>query len=156
MTNGTEQSGWDGPMELDWGYELDTLRDLLARFAPADSMALRNDLRKPSTTTLNHDRTVIAIEIKPPNLSWQYAKIQDQGGKPYDIIKAKGPGHVMRAFIDGKIRYFTKRAAIPATNYVDKAVAAWSATKSFVTIKWRTGRAGQGLRTPREAMKESQ
>ena len=158
MTNGTGQDGWDGPIELDWGYQLDSLRDLLATFAPADSMALRQDLRRPTTTTLNHDKTEITIKIDPPSLSYRYARIQDEGGiiPPYDIIKAKGAGHVMRAEIpsgSGNIRFFTRRKGftLPGFQYVDRAVAAWFAIRSSVVIKWREGRAGQGLRTQRGA-----
>ena len=137
MANTTGQSGWDGPVEMDWDYELNMLRELLATYAPVDTTALRRDLRQPSTTTLNQDKTEITISIEPPSLSWKYARIQDEGGviRPYKCPKARyqtkyylrgatsrervGTGvysastgkqksWVMRAEIGGQTRFFTK------------------------------------------------
>ncbi len=147
MTNGTKQSGWDGPLQMDWDFQLSPLRDLLATFAPIATGALRGDLRRPSTTTTNQDKTEITIEIKPPNLSWQYARIQDEGGTtPAHEIKPrfkkalfwKGASHPV-----AKVNH--PGSVIPATNYVDKAVVAWLAHFGSIVFKWRAGKAGQGL-----------
>ena len=147
MANRTGQSGWDGPLQMDWDVQLDSLRDLLATFAPVASSALRGDLRRPSTTTLSHDKTEITIAIDPPSMSWEYARIQDEGGTtPAHVIRPrikkalfwKGAGHpVMKVNHPGSV--------IPATNYVDKAVVAWFAHFGSIVFKWRAGKAGQGL-----------
>src|SRR3990167_10552465 len=68
------------------------LRELIKANAPVDTGALRDSFDDPRTVQLLPDGT---IEVDSP---LPYARIQDQGGTipPYDIIAAKGPGHVMR------------------------------------------------------------
>ena len=102
------------------------LRELIKANAPVDTGALRDSFDDPRTVQLLPDGT---IEVDSP---LPYARIQDQGGTipPYDIIAAKGPGHVMRAVIDGEVRFFTKRGEIriPAKHYVARAIAQWKET----------------------------
>jgi hypothetical protein len=81
-----------------------------------------------------------------------YAKIQDQGGHipAYDIVKAKGPGHVMRAKIDGKVRFFTKRTGfdLKAQNYVQAGINEWNATPEGAGLTAGWSDTGPGLPSP--------
>jgi hypothetical protein len=154
MVNGTQKSGWDGPLDIDWEWALTDLRRELKNAAPADSGTLRNSFNDPRTVTQSRDKRKIFIKIEPPALAWKYARIQDKGGfvPPYDIIAAKGPGSVMRAEIprdSGTFKFFTSRRGfrLSGSNYVDRAIIAWARRLNFITISWRAGRGGQGLRT---------
>ena len=142
---------WDGPLEIDWDFEIDSLRESIRSFTPFDSGALRNAFLEPETITINDKKDVITINIAPPNTAWKYANIQDVGGfiPPYDIIKAKGPGHVMRAEIKGETRFFTKRKGfrLRGFNYIERGVRDWVDRPGWISIGWRGGPAGQGLRT---------
>ena len=55
---------------------------------------------------------------------------------------------VMVAMIGGEKRFFTKRRGfhLAGSHYIDKGVMAWWRGRVPVEIKWRSGRAGQGLR----------
>ena len=96
------------------------LRELIQKHSPVDTGALRRSWNDPRTVQI---LPTGVVEIDNP---LPYARIQDVGGTipKYDIIKAKGPGHVMRAVINGKVRYFTKRGPIKikAQHYVRAAV----------------------------------
>jgi hypothetical protein len=73
------KSGWDGPLEVDWDFAIDDLRDELVRWAPGAGGALRSDLRAPEAVTINKEMTEIRITIQPPALSASYALAQDEG-----------------------------------------------------------------------------
>jgi len=103
-------------------YPIDTaerardLRELIAKNSPVDTGALRASWSDPSTVSIKDDGTVIIDNPLP------YARIQDVGGyiPPYDIVEAKGPGHVMVANIGGQTVFFTKRRGfeLPGQHYV--------------------------------------
>ncbi len=104
---------------------LRSLRLAIKAKAPVASGKLKRSWNDPRTVQVIDGK----IEIDNP---LPYARIQDQGGTipPYNIIDAKGPGHVMRAVIGGQVRYFTKRGEIEikAQNYVSEAIAEWKKT----------------------------
>jgi len=103
------------------------LRLLIKSNAPVKTGALKRSWNDPRTVQARPDGS---IEIDNP---LPYARIQDTGGEipPYDIIEAKGAGHVMRAVIDGEVRYFTSRRGftLPGSQYVQRAIAEWLANK---------------------------
>ena len=142
--------GWTKPLNLDWEFNIDKLRESIRSFTPFDSGALRSAFLEPETITVNEGNDIITIHIAPPNTAWKYANIQDVGGfiPPYDIIKAKGPGQVMRAEIKGETRFFTKRKGfrLRGFNFIEKGVRDWTSRPGWVTLGWRKGPAGQGLR----------
>ena len=98
------------------------LRDLrlrIQRNSPVDSGALKASWNDPRTVQQKSDGN---IEIDNP---LPYARIQDQGG---DIPPYKSPpGRVMRAVINGQIRFFTSRKGfhLPGSQYVSRAVQEW-------------------------------
>ncbi len=105
---------------------LRSLRLTIKANAPVDSGKLKRSWDDPRTVQ-RLPSGVVQIDNKLP-----YARIQDQGGTipPYDIIAAKGPGHVMRAVIAGQVRFFTRRGKIEIApqNYVSRAVSQWQST----------------------------
>jgi len=111
---------------------LRSLRMAIKASCPVDSGDLKKSWNDPLTVQARPDGS---IEIDNP---LPYARIQDQGGTipPYDIIAAKGPGHVMRATINGQVRYFTSRKeiVIKPQHYVQKAINQWQSTPAGVGV----------------------
>ena len=103
------------------------LRLLIKRNSPVKSGRLKRSWNDPRTVQARPDGS---IEIDNP---LPYARIQDLGGdiRPYDIVEEKGPGHVMRAVIDGKVRFFTSRKGftLPGSQYVQRAIVEWLTNK---------------------------
>jgi hypothetical protein len=127
--------GWDRPLDVDFDFDLPMLAEELSRAAPFDSGALRGDLRDSVSMEPGQD-AIINIEIKPPALSWRYAAIQQWGGRipPFDI-RAAARGlymrrtykRVMRAFIGGAVRFFTRRRGftLRGQHYLERGIANW-------------------------------
>ncbi len=126
---------------------LRSLRLTIKANAPVDSGKLKRSWDDPRTVQ-RLPSGVVQIDNKLP-----YARIQDEGGTipPYDIIAAKGPGHVMRAVIAGQVRYFTKRGKIKIEpqNYISKAVTQWQSTPlgAGQSASW-TPKGGGTISTP--------
>ena len=156
-----KKSGWDAPLDVDWNFQVDSLREHLANSAPASSGTLRSDLRQPEAVTINKKQTEIRITVQPPAASYPYARIQDEGGyiPPFDIRKAeltRNPmlmnrpySKVMRAVIGGVARFFTKRRGfhLRGWHYVDRAVSRWwdelCGNPRETVVEWRGGEAGK-------------
>ena len=142
--------GWDGPVQMDWDVMLSDLRFAIQRNVPVKMGTLRRAFMNPATTRLNDAKDRITITVGPGDPSHPYARIQDDGGyiPPYQ----SPPGKVMRAEIpqgSGIFRFFTKRRGfyLPGFDYINKAVSEWWNGFRPVMVRWRSGRAGQGLRT---------
>ena len=108
------------PIPVD--LRLRSLRLLIQKHSPVDSGDLRESWNDPRTVQQKPDGNV---EIDNP---LPYARIQDEGGDipPYTCP----PGKVMRAVIDGEVRFFTSRKGfrLPGSQYVSRAVQEWQNT----------------------------
>lgn len=129
------------PVVINTAEQARQLRLAIQRHAPVDTGALKASWDDPRTVQILPNGTV---QIDNP---LAYARIQDVGGTipPYDIIEAKGPGHVMRAEINGKIVFFTKRGAIniKPQHYVRKGLEEFlnspAARGQKFSVKWGDG-----------------
>jgi hypothetical protein len=144
---------WDGPLDIEWEPEIDRLRQSIRSFAPIASGALRSAFLEPRTIRKDPNKSEIIIHVAPPSTAWRYALIQDQGGyvPPYQCPPrpSKKPSWVMVAQIGGQTRFFTKRKGfyLRGFNYIDRGVDDWWYNRNGIEIRWRSGPAGQGLRT---------
>ena|SRR3990167_2893892 len=155
--------GWDAPLDIDIVVDIPSLRQQIQMYAPRKSGDLIAAFDSPDVITYNADENVINIRVGTEHKPWRYARIQDEGGwiPPFDIRNPAGLQHigfssrfgrqhgpVMVAMIGGEKRFFTKRRGFHLTgsHYIDKGVMAWWRGRVPVEIKWRSGRAGQGLR----------
>ena len=118
------------PIPLD--MRLRDLRLRIQRKAPVKSGALYLSWEDPRTVQMKADGS---IEIDNP---LRYARIQDEGGDipPYECP----PGKVMRAVIDGQVRFFTSRKGfhLPGSQYVSAAVTEWQRSPYGISepVEW--------------------
>ena len=107
---------------IDTAERARTLRQLIKQNAPVDTGALKRSWDNPKTVQIRPDGTV---EIDNP---LPYSRIQDTGGDipPYECE----PGKVMRAVIDGQVRYFTKRKGfhLDGHQYIQQALQEFAAS----------------------------
>lgn len=125
-------------LPIDTAERARTLRQLIQKNAPVDTGALKASWNDPRTVQIMDNGTV---EIDNP---LPYARIQDTGGDipPYE----SPPGKVMRAVIDGQVRFFTKRKGfhLPGHHYVMEAIQEFAGTTAGVTgpplkLAWEGG-----------------
>lgn len=107
---------------IDTAERARTLRQLIQKNSPVDTGKLKASWNDPRTVQILPNGVV---EIDNP---LPYARIQDTGGEipPYK----SPPGKVMRAVINGQVRYFTSRVGfhLSGSQYLSRALAQFAAT----------------------------
>lgn len=143
----TIRLGWDAPLEVDWDFQLEMLRDEIGEAAPSRSGALREAFRSADTAVINEAQDLITIEVGRQHRAWPYAAIQNFGGPEKDIViwpkaaglsskgrfwgggKARGRPPVLRFWWGGRLRFFThvhmRAGQIHGSNYVEEGVFNW-------------------------------
>lgn len=153
-----EEQGWNLPLEVDWNFQADILRQCIRDAAPFDSGALRKAFDDPKTVVYDQKNKEIVIEVDASHKAWEYARIQDTGGyiPSFDLKTAwrapwKPPyKKAMRAMIGGAIRFFTRRRGfqIKGHNYITRAIERWlnrltRGSDRDTYVSWRGGTAGE-------------
>ena len=141
--------GWNAPLEVDWDFALHLLRREISSAAPGKSGTLKADLLRESSVTINDEKTVITIQNPPPNRSWKYALIQDQGGPARDVIIRPKRAQALSFMWNGTRRFFKQvtmhAGQIKGLNYVYRGVMAWfEKVREHEWVKWKDAGAPSG------------
>lgn len=147
-----DASGWDKSLVVDWDFQLKELRNQIRDAAPhGKTGTLKQAFGNPKTVTINRKQTEITIAVKPPDPAAQYAGVVNFGSVPHAIHAVVA--EALRFFWMGQW-WFRKWVWHPGTtgqHYVEEGIINWwnriTRGTRFTVVKWRSGRAGQGLRS---------
>lgn len=130
-----ESSGWDGPVEVDYGFDLYPLRQAMVRGYDQSGIGtvsgdLRNKIEDPGGWTVKLDSAGNLKEAVLRFFGIPYARIQDQGGSTgkggralYHTSKKYGPA---MAFVAGDGSFVVTRKAkaaiLPGFDYTSQGI----------------------------------